>query len=145
MLPKRKAFTLVEILIVVILLGILAAIVIPQFGSFTEDANASRLNSDLRLVNSQIELYKSEHGYLPGDDSDGKDGSSFDGEQFVTDLTGITEGIGGKECGPYISEFPVNPYLDDGANEVSVAADKPDDGIGWWFDTENSKFEAIVE
>ncbi len=44
--PKR-AFTLVEILIVVVILGILAAIVIPQFTSASEEAAANSTHSQL--------------------------------------------------------------------------------------------------
>jgi len=54
----RKAFTLIEILIVVIILGILAAIVVPQFTSATEDAQLSSAKSTLQTIRSQIELYR---------------------------------------------------------------------------------------
>lgn len=54
----RKAFTLVEILIVVVILGILAAIVIPQFTSASEEAQASSAASQLSTVRNQIELYR---------------------------------------------------------------------------------------
>jgi general secretion pathway protein G len=56
-----KGFTLVEILIVVIILGILAAIVIPQFTNASEDARKSSLTSQLQTLRSQVELYKLQH------------------------------------------------------------------------------------
>src|ERR1700759_603359 len=56
-----KGFTLVEILIVVIILGILAAIVIPQFTSASQDARKNSLTSQLQTVRSQVELYKLQH------------------------------------------------------------------------------------
>jgi len=58
----RKGFTLVEILIVVIILGILAAIVIPQFTNASQNARESSLQSILQTLRSQIELYKLQHG-----------------------------------------------------------------------------------
>ncbi len=54
----RKAFTLVEILIVVVILGILAAIVIPQFTSASEEAQISSAESQLQTVRNQIELFR---------------------------------------------------------------------------------------
>ena len=58
----KRGFTLVEILIVVIILGILAAIVIPQFTNASQDARRSSLASTVQTVRSQIELYKLQHG-----------------------------------------------------------------------------------
>ena len=57
----RKGFTLVEILIVVVILGILAAIVIPQFTNASTAAKASSVLSQLQTLRSQIELYKNQH------------------------------------------------------------------------------------
>ena len=52
---KRSGFTLVEILIVVIILGILAAIVIPQFTNASSSARTSSIQSLLQTVRSQID------------------------------------------------------------------------------------------
>lgn len=53
----RKAFTLVEILIVVVILGILAAIVVPQFTNATQDAQAGNVKAQISSLQRQIELY----------------------------------------------------------------------------------------
>src|SRR5436305_6857435 len=58
---RKSGFTLVEILIVVIILGILAAIVIPQFTNASQDARKSNLASQCQTLKSQIELYKLQH------------------------------------------------------------------------------------
>src|ERR1051325_12249949 len=58
---NKSGFTLVEILIVVIILGILAAIVIPQFTNASTDARKSNLTSQLQTLRSQIALYKLQH------------------------------------------------------------------------------------
>jgi len=58
---RKSGFTLVEILIVVIILGILAAIVIPQFTNASQDARRSSLQSTVQTLRSQISLYKLQH------------------------------------------------------------------------------------
>ncbi len=54
----KKAFTLIEILIVVVILGILAAIVIPQFTKASEEAQVGNVVTQLQTIKSQIELYR---------------------------------------------------------------------------------------
>lgn len=61
----RKAFTLVEILIVVVILGILAAIVVPQFTSATRDAQGGNIQAQLETLNSQAELFRAKYNQYP--------------------------------------------------------------------------------
>jgi prepilin-type N-terminal cleavage/methylation domain-containing protein len=66
---KRSAFTLVEILIVVVIMAILAATIIPQFTDSTKDAKSSTGKFNLHTLRSQIQLYRAHHeGTAPGDD-----------------------------------------------------------------------------
>ena len=143
---RRKGFTLVEILIVVIILGILAAIVIPQFTEASNDARESALVSDLQTVRSQLELYKVQHlEKYPHLDENG----ATDTANFVNRLTGRTL----ADCtidasgpfGPYLQKFPTNPWAvtnQDGVN-FGVADPAPGDGTsGWYWNTSLGKFSA---
>jgi prepilin-type N-terminal cleavage/methylation domain-containing protein len=58
----RRGFTLIEILTVVIILGILAALVVPKMTGFMSDATTSAARSQLSAVRGQIEMYKLRHG-----------------------------------------------------------------------------------
>ena len=57
MLKARKGFTLIELLIVIVIIGILAAIAIPKFGKTREKAYFKAMQSDLRNLQSQQEIY----------------------------------------------------------------------------------------
>ena len=73
----RGAFTLVEILIVVVILGILAAIVVPQFTNASEDAQAGNVATQLSTIRNQIELFRArnsgQYPAVPGADHEGWD------------------------------------------------------------------------
>ena len=126
---KNTGFTLVEILIVVIILGILAAIVIPQFTEASNDARASALASDLQTVRSQLELYKVQHL------------DTYPAKATVADqLTKRTNQAGtiGDDAntypyGPYLQKFPTNPFVATGGNEVDTTA-LGGGTKGWFFD-----------
>lgn len=69
--PVRRAFTLIEILIVVVILGILAAVVIPQFTDAADDANDAAVRTQLQTLRGQIELYRAQQGGSPDFENDG--------------------------------------------------------------------------
>ena len=141
----NKGFTLVEILIVVIILGILAAIVIPQFTEASNDARDSSLKSDLQTARSQLELYKVQHlEKYPSVDETG----ALDTGNFIARMTGKTDQDGKLNTagifGPYLQKFPKNQFVDSSvADVVSFGATQVTDGsAGWWFDTNTGRFTA---
>ncbi len=58
---RRDGFTLIEMLIVIIILGILAMVIIPQITVSTEDAKVSTLKTNLGGIRSAIEMYYAQH------------------------------------------------------------------------------------
>jgi type IV pilus assembly protein PilA len=62
MVRNRKGFTLIELLIVVVIIGILAAIAIPKFASTKEKAYVTAMKSDLRNMLTAQESYFSDYG-----------------------------------------------------------------------------------
>jgi len=71
MLRSRKGFTLIELLIVVVIIGILAAIAIPKFANTKDKAYIAAMKSDLRNLATHEESYAADSGgkYFSGDGS----------------------------------------------------------------------------
>jgi general secretion pathway protein G len=136
-MKARSGFTLVEILIVVVILGILAAIVIPQFTEASTEAKTSSLCTDLQTMRSQIELYKIQHNdALPGANA----GTTF--TEAMTGTTDIAGAIGGT-YGPYVQKIPTNQFTDNAAIAEGVVDPAPVTvGGGWYFNTGTGAFHA---
>jgi general secretion pathway protein G len=116
---RKGGFTLVEILIVVIILGILAAIVIPQFTSASQDARRNSLTSQLQTLRSQLELYKLQHlDQLPTDLVDGDATDTWVQLINKTNKEGTTGTGTDYPFGPYLQAEPKNPL--NGESEVQV-------------------------
>lgn len=62
---KVSGFTIVELLVVIVVIGILAAITIVSYTGITAKANAATLQADLANAKKQIALYHAEHGVYP--------------------------------------------------------------------------------
>ena len=139
-MKAKSGFTLVEILIVVVILGILAAIVIPQFTEASTEAKTSSLCTDLQTVRSQIELYKIQHNdNLPGvANGTHTAGAGFDGSMTAkTDIYGEA----GSDYGPYLQKIPTNPFNDLNTVRLGGAAAGANTD-GWRFDTTSGAFQA---
>lgn len=140
----QKGFTLIEMLIVVIVLAIMAAIIIPQFGSSTEDANISALKAQLKTMRNAIELYYHQHNSRYPGRYRQSDGASqvMDNNQAIqsfsrqltlyTDKNGKVSGTKDAtfKYGPYLKalSLPKNPFFD-GLNASRVICDLIEDDV----------------
>jgi prepilin-type N-terminal cleavage/methylation domain-containing protein len=61
----QKGFTIVELLIVIVVIGVLAAIVIVSYNGITNSANDSAVESDLATIAKKLEVYKATTGLYP--------------------------------------------------------------------------------
>lgn len=111
---KHKGFTLVEILIVVVILGILAAIVIPQFSDASTQSKVSNMQSSLQTIRSQLSLYKIQHNDVA------PAVATFEDQMTMfTDIDGNTnatrDAANGFVYGPYLQSIPNNPFTNGNA------------------------------
>jgi general secretion pathway protein G len=121
----KRGFTLVEILIVVIILGILAAIVIPQFANASSDARITSLRTSLNNVRNQIEVFKAQHN----ETAPALAGmwTLLTGQSDTTEANSAAPT--GTHWGPYLQAAPLNPLNSlDGVSSAAV-----DPNAGWYY------------
>ncbi|MCC7407833.1 MAG: type II secretion system protein [Phycisphaeraceae bacterium] len=132
---NRTGFTLIEILIVVVILAVLAAMVIPQFGQAAEDTRVNSIKMDLFRIRTQLGIYREQHkGEYPTADD------------FVSQMILASNDLGdtapkgtdGYPLGPYLLDIPIN------ANNglTTVTQDEPGDISGWYYDQATGDFRA---
>ncbi len=159
---KRRGFTLVELIIVIIILGILAALAMPQFVTSTDDAKTATVAANLAIMRNAIQLYYHQHNSTyPGENkADGTTASTAaeQAEAFAEQLTSFT-----NEDGEYLAwdsdrdNYPYGPYVQNGipenplknnSREVKVvegAVDVTDGGTeGWQFSITDGTFVSYV-
>lgn len=148
---KERAFTLVEILVVVVLLGILAGVVLPLVAGSSISAKESALGHDLQMLRRFVLIYKTQHlevgpGYLNGDTTEDPTKEVFiDQMTKSSNSAGQTADVGtaGYERGPYLMKIPVNPLNNKSTVQMLRDDDdfpaNADDSDGWIYKASTSE------
>jgi len=119
-LKNQRGFTLIELIAVISILGILAALVVPRVGDYTQRARIAKAKGEINILKNAIERYNAEHNNTLNE--------SATLSSVQAQLTGKTDvsGNSGTDFGPYIDKLPLD----------SVSGESTIEGI-MAFDTDN--------
>ncbi len=124
-------FSLVELVIVVVIIGVIAAIAVPRISGGAAASDESALKANLTILRNAIDRYAAEHdGTFPGAAPDGIGGTVNSALAFVNQLTGYSNAQGkvsmtqdsSSRLGPYLRRVPPLP-VGDNRDSAEVAVD----------------------
>jgi general secretion pathway protein G len=127
---RRIGFTLLEVMLVVVILGLVAAIALPKLSQGATNTSATALASDLAVMRTAIDLYQNDHnGTFPT--------AANIANQLIeySDITGATLSTtkNATSCyGPYLRSVPTLPVGAEKGNTTFAAATGT--GVGWVYD-----------
>ncbi|MCH9827702.1 MAG: type II secretion system major pseudopilin GspG [Gammaproteobacteria bacterium] len=98
---RQHGFTLIEIMVVVVILGILAAIVVPRIMSRPDDARIAKAKQDIRVIESALELYRLDNFYYP---------STQQGLEALVQQPGGEPPAKNWKPGGYLKSMPKDPW-----------------------------------
>ena len=101
---KQTGFTLIEVIVVLVILGILASIVVPNVISRTDQAQIVKAKQDLRALESALQLYRVDNFKYPTTDQ---------GLQALVERPSIPPEAKNWQKGGYIKKLPQDPWLND--------------------------------
>jgi general secretion pathway protein G len=98
---KASGFTLIEIMVVIVILGILASMIVPRLMSRPEEAKLVKTRQDIRALESALELYKLDNGVYPTTDQ---------GLPALVKKPAASPVPSNWKGGGYVKDLPMDPW-----------------------------------
>jgi type II secretion system protein G len=128
----RVGFTLIELMIVVAILGIVAAIVLPEFQSHSQKAKEAAAKDNLRILRDAIERYAIEHNDIPPGYLNDDPAQIPSGIRTYLHLTKNKKYLGSMPINPFNNQYQVTAVKN--SDPFPVAAVIPSaGGYGWIY------------
>lgn len=129
---KQQGFSLIEIMVVVVIMGILAALIVPNIMNRPDQARIVKAKQDILALENSLELYKLDNGFYPSDEQ------GLEALVIQPDIEPIP-----LNWHSYLKTLPKDPwghkyhYLNPGEHsEIDIYSDGPSSGqhkiIGNW-------------
>ena len=112
---KSKGFTIVELLIVIVVIGILSAIVIVAYNGIQERGRDAQRVSDIKAITNALEMYYLDHGEYPSG-SGSVNSTALNSSSWSTTADGSWANLRDKLVPKYMSALPKDPISTPGAN-----------------------------
>ena len=150
------AFTLMEVLIVVVVVGLLATLVIPKFSAANQQTKQNSLKDDLQYLRTQIAVFKAQHQEVPPGYPNGDPTAAPTTDAFALQMTQHTSIAcqanqnysSNYQYGPYLKQLPANPM--NSLSTLTMVGNNqpmpdPDGRTGWIYKAQTQEIIANVK
>jgi type II secretory pathway pseudopilin PulG len=151
-----RAFTLVEILIIVTIIGVLAMVVIPQFSNASQQVRQNTLKDDLQYLRTQVTVFKAQHQDVPPGYPNANPLFAPTVAVFTSQMTlhsdincNLSRSVSPAfPYGPYLGQLPMNPINNSTSVEMvgnNQPLPAPDGSTGWIYKPQTQEIIANLK